>query len=110
MVAKPLYRYLESVLLKFIRTLPTRELSQPFNVIDDATSCILGESTSELPCVLSVLKPIRCEQIYVFSNSDFKLHEYKNIFEGTGALKYFELNPLMPGGNKKVTAFSCRFV
>ena len=68
-----------------------------FHVIDAATSCILGKSTSELLCVLTVLKPTRSERIYALANSDFEyrlnslLREYKDIFEGTGALKNFEL-------------------
>ena len=69
-----------------------------FHVSDGATSCILGKSTTELLCVLTVLQPTRYEQISELINSDFKyrlnslLREYKDIFEGTGALKNFELN------------------
>ena len=69
-----------------------------FHVIDAVTSCILGKSRSELPCVLTVLQPSRYEQISALTNSDLKyrlnslLHEYIDIFESTGALKNFELN------------------
>ena len=69
-----------------------------FHVIDAATSCVLGKSTSELLCVLTVLQPTRYEQISALTNSNFNyrlnslLREYKNIFEGTGALKNFKLN------------------
>ena len=68
-----------------------------FHVIDAATSCILGKSTSELLCFLAVLQPTRSERISALANSDFEyrfnslLREYKDIFEGTGALKNFEL-------------------
>ena len=84
MVAKLLYRHLEDELLKFIPTAPAKE-----HVIDVATSCILGKSTSELLCVITVLQPTRYEQISALTNSDFKyrlnslLHECKDIFEGT---------------------------
>ena len=43
-----------------------------FHVINPATSCILGKSTSELLFVLNVLKLTRYEEIYVLTNSDFK--------------------------------------
>ena len=43
-----------------------------FHVIDAATSCILGKSTSELICVLTVLKSTRFEKISTLTNSDFK--------------------------------------
>ena len=68
-----------------------------FHVIDAATSCILGKSTSELLFILTVLQPTRSERISALANSDFEyrlnslLREYKDIFEGTGALKNFEL-------------------
>ena len=68
-----------------------------FHVIDAATSCILGKSTSEILCFLTVLKPTRSEGISALANSDFEyrskslLREYKDIFESTGALKNFEL-------------------
>ena len=66
-----------------------------FHVIDAATSCILGKSTSELLCALTVLQPTRYEQISTLTNSHFQdrlnslLLEYKDIFEDTGALKNF---------------------
>ena len=69
-----------------------------FYIIDAATTCILGKSTFELLCVLTVLQPTRYEQISALTSSDFKyrlnslLRDYKDIFEGTGALKNFELN------------------
>ena len=69
-----------------------------FHVNDAATLCILSESTSELLCILTVLQPTRYEQISALTNSDFKyrlnclLYKYKDIFEGTDALKNFELN------------------
>ena len=104
MVGKLLYRYLESVLLTFVPTVPTRELSRHFmsltlqhRVIDAATSCILGKSTSESLCILTVLQPTRSERISTLANSDFEyrlnslLREYKDIFEGTIALKNVEL-------------------
>ena len=53
---------------------------------------------SELLCVLTVLQPTRYEQISALTSSDFKYRLnskdilYKHIFEGTGALKNFELN------------------
>ena len=68
-----------------------------FRVIDAATSCILGKSTSELLCVLNVLQSTSSERISALANSDFEyrlnslLREYKDIFESTGALKNFEL-------------------
>ena len=68
-----------------------------FHFTDAKTSCILGKSTSELLCFLTVLQPARSEQISALANSDFEyrlnslLREYKDIFEGTGALKNFEL-------------------
>ena len=68
-----------------------------FHVIDAAILCILGRSTSELLCVLTVLQPFRCERISASADSDFEyrlnslLREYKDIFEGSGALKNFEL-------------------
>ena len=68
-----------------------------FHVIDAATSCILGKSTSELLCVLTVLQPTRSKRISALANSDFAyklnslLREYKDIFEGSSALKNFEL-------------------
>ena len=39
-----------------------------FHVTDAATSCILGKSTSELLCVLTVLQPTRSERISAFAN------------------------------------------
>ena len=69
-----------------------------FYAFDVATSCILGKSISKLLCVLSILKSIKYEQISALTNSDFKyklnsrLYEYKDIFEGTGALKNEELS------------------
>ena len=66
--------------------------------IDIATSCVLGKFRSELLCVLSVLEPTRYEQISALTDLDFKYrpnrlpYEYKFIFEGTGALKYFKPN------------------
>ena len=39
-----------------------------FHVTDAATSCILGKSTSELLCVLTVLQPTRSEGISAFAN------------------------------------------
>ena len=68
-----------------------------FHVIDAATSCILGKSTSELLCFLTVLKPTTSKRISALANSDFEyrfkslLREYKHTFESTGALKNFEL-------------------
>ena len=68
-----------------------------FHVTDAATSCILGKSTSELLCVLTVLQPTRSERISALANSDLEyrlnslLREYKDIFESTGAVKNFEL-------------------
>ena len=68
-----------------------------FYVIGAATLHILGRSTSELLSVLTVLQPTRCERISALANSDFEyrlnslLREYKDIFEGSGALKSFEL-------------------
>ena len=68
-----------------------------FHVIDAATSCILGKSTSDILCFLTVLKRTRSERISALANSDFGyrskslLREYKDIFESTGALKNFEL-------------------
>ena len=53
---------------------------------------------SDLLRVLSVLEPTRYEQNSGLTDLDFKyrpnrlLYEYKVIFEGTGALKYFKLN------------------
>ena len=67
------------------------------HVTEAATSCILGKSTSELLCVLTVLQPTRSERISALANSDFEhrlnsiLPDYKDIFEGTGDLKNFEL-------------------
>ena len=97
MVAKLLYRYLESILLKFIPTVPTREISQHFMSLR-CKIVYLGKSTSDLLYFLTVLQPTRYEQISVLTNSDFKyrlsslLNEYKDIYDGTGALKNFELN------------------
>ena len=74
-----------------------KRTSATFLIIDAATSCILRKSTSELLCVLTVLQPTRSERISAFANWDFEyrlnslLCEYKDIFEGTGALKNFEL-------------------
>ena len=67
------------------------------HVTEAATSCIIGKSTSELLCVLTVLQPTRSERISALANSDFEhrlnsiLPDYKDIFEGTGDLKNFEL-------------------
>ena len=67
-----------------------------YDFTDAKTSCILGKSTSELLCVLTVLQPTRSEQISALANSDFEyklnslLREYKDILKGTGALKKFE--------------------
>ena len=91
MVEKLSYRYLESVMLKFITTVPTRELSQHF-------MSLRLQSTSELLCVLPVLQLTRYEQISGLTNSDFRyrlnslLREYKDISEGVGALQNFEFN------------------
>ena len=69
-----------------------------FHVIDTTTLCIIGKSTSEWLCVLTVLQPTRSERISALANSDFEyrlnslLREYKDISEGTGALKNFELS------------------
>ena len=80
MVVKLFCQYLESVLLKFNRNVPT------FHVTDVATLCILGKSTSELLWGLSVLELNRYEQISVLTDSDLKyrlnslLYEYNDIF------------------------------
>ena len=69
-----------------------------FYVMDNATSCIPGKSASELLCVLTVVQPTRSERISALANSDFEysfnslLREYKDISEGTGAVKNFELS------------------
>ena len=39
-----------------------------FHFTDAKTSCILGKSTSELLCVLTVLQPTRSERISAFAN------------------------------------------
>ena len=62
-----------------------------FHVVDTKASWILGKSTSELLCVLSVLELTRYEQISALIDLDFKYrlsclsYECKDIFEATGA-------------------------
>ena len=43
-----------------------------FHVIDAAISCILGKSTSELLCDLTVLHPTRSKRISALANLDFE--------------------------------------
>ena len=90
LVAKLLYGYLESVLLKFIPTVPSKELSQHFMSLM-LQHRVFSANLRLSYFVLTVLKPTRYEQISTLTNSNFKyringlLHEYKDIFEGTGA-------------------------
>ena len=97
MVAKLLYRYLESNVVDICSNCTDKRTFATFHVIDAAKSCLLGKSTSELLYVLTVLQPTRSERISALANSNFEyrfnslLREYKDIFEGTGALKDFEL-------------------
>ena len=90
MVAKLLYRYLESVLLKFIPTVPTKELSQHFMSLM-LQHCVFSANLRLSYFVLTVLQPTGYEQISTLTNSNFKyrlsglLYKYKDIFEGTGA-------------------------
>ena len=94
MVAKIFYRYLESVLLTFFPTVRTREFLQHFMSLTLQYHVFLANLRLSY-LVLTVLQPTRSERISALTNSDLEyrlnslLHEYKDIFDDTGALKNF---------------------
>ena len=94
MVAKIFYRYLESVLLTFFPTVPTREFLQHFMSLTLQYHVFLANLRLSY-LVLTVLQPTRSERISALTNSDLEyrlnslLREYKDIFDDTGALKNF---------------------
>ena len=96
----PLWKFIrvQKCIVEIYSNCTHKRIFATLHFTDTATLCILGKSTSELLSVFSVFQLTRYELISALTNSYFKyrlnslLHEYKDIFEGTGALKNFQLN------------------